>query len=383
MNEEKKEEKSTSKRSKDKTAGTIKLAGNNSALKEQMASSMLSANSTVKKFADEMAASVKLAGNNSALKDQIASSMLGANSTVKKFADEMAASVKLAGNNSALKDQIASSMLGANSTVKKFADEMAASVKFAGYNSALKDQMAGSMLGVNSTIKKLADEMATSVKFAGYKVSYLTPSFITDSLLQQIRYLNDTTISIIDKKQLHIESDGTIATPVKKFNVSEIQNEIDMCLVNSSFLSNEISFEKKIANIIKEASKQHPVISFFITYILISFLVNVFSSNFMESPVNNYQITNNRNIYVKIIQTQPKRNGVCEDSLNIFRFVSADSLFVREGDCTRSRVVGKIYLGQMVEVLYINKNWTLVKWEDVNNNTHKGWVFTRYLKRFK
>jgi hypothetical protein len=70
--------------------------------------------------------------------------------------------------------------------------------------------------------------------------------------------------------------------------------------------------------------------------------------------------------------------------LNSFRFVSAQSLALKSGPRANARVVGQLMFGQLVRVLEKERNFTLVVWSSEDGEVElQGWVFSRYLKRFK
>lgn len=70
--------------------------------------------------------------------------------------------------------------------------------------------------------------------------------------------------------------------------------------------------------------------------------------------------------------------------LRDYRFVTAQSLAVRSEPKDRAQVLGHLRLGQTVHVLGKEQGFTLVAWRSEDGNAElKGWVFSRYLKRFQ
>lgn len=68
--------------------------------------------------------------------------------------------------------------------------------------------------------------------------------------------------------------------------------------------------------------------------------------------------------------------------LNLFRQVDADILHVRKRPNRSGEILGDLRYGQTVQIVKKQKNWTLARWEN-GETSIEGWVFTRYLKRFK
>ena len=89
-------------------------------------------------------------------------------------------------------------------------------------------------------------------------------------------------------------------------------------------------------------------------------------------------------IVVKQIKKEVQSVGVNDAFFRNYRFVSAETLNVRSNNSTKSRLVGKLYFGQMVRILQKKKNWTLIEYygKDEDQIIIKGWTFTRYIKRF-
>lgn len=312
--------------------------------------------------------------------DRIQKPILGLDNTFEKLnLDSMkTASMKAAALSvNAMQNRISESLLGLNSTFEKLnLDSMKAAMLSV---NALQSRIADSLLGLNNTFEKLnSDSMrAVALSISGLKNN------VGNILFDQMVSLQENTLSYLDKLHIHIEPDGTIVTSEDRLNTSEIQKEVDSCLENIGLISKEIEIEKRIASFFSRIGERHPIIRFIILYFMISFFVNIYSSHFTTSPTNNYQFIQNKNVYIKVIQAQPQKMGIQCDNIKKYRFVHADYLLVREGNTTKAKVIGKIYFGQLVEIVYKNKNWTFIRWEDREEDVHEGWVFTRYLKRFR
>ena len=70
--------------------------------------------------------------------------------------------------------------------------------------------------------------------------------------------------------------------------------------------------------------------------------------------------------------------------LREYRFVSADVLQVRGGASIRSTILADIRFGQVVKVIRKGRKWSYVECVDEDTDlTVRGWVFNRYLSRFK
>ncbi len=62
------------------------------------------------------------------------------------------------------------------------------------------------------------------------------------------------------------------------------------------------------------------------------------------------------------------------------RFVTASTLNLREGNSKKTKIIGSLYLGELVELIKKEKNWCYVRRYNAESETYmEGWVFTRYL----
>jgi hypothetical protein len=67
-----------------------------------------------------------------------------------------------------------------------------------------------------------------------------------------------------------------------------------------------------------------------------------------------------------------------------YRYVSIKVLIVRRNPCARSSEVGNLPFGRVVKLLKKEKDFSLVIWTDKDTDTEiQGWVFSRYLGKFK
>lgn len=69
--------------------------------------------------------------------------------------------------------------------------------------------------------------------------------------------------------------------------------------------------------------------------------------------------------------------------LRDYRFISATTLSVREKPNSKSAVVGELRFGQVIGVLSTERDWTEVVYQYGDGDTLTGWVFTRYIAKFR
>lgn len=70
--------------------------------------------------------------------------------------------------------------------------------------------------------------------------------------------------------------------------------------------------------------------------------------------------------------------------LDGYRYVAAQVLAVRLNPKARAPQLGQLRFGHVVEVLDKNQDFALVRWQGGDGHAEiQGWVFARYLKKFK
>jgi hypothetical protein len=86
----------------------------------------------------------------------------------------------------------------------------------------------------------------------------------------------------------------------------------------------------------------------------------------------------------KAIQENAKAAVGSAEILAEYRYVSAKVLIGRQNPKARSPEVGRLYFGRAVKLLKKEKDFALVMWTDQESGTEvQGWVFSRYLAKFK
>jgi len=86
----------------------------------------------------------------------------------------------------------------------------------------------------------------------------------------------------------------------------------------------------------------------------------------------------------KAIQENAKAAVGSAEMLAEYRYVSAKTLIVRQNPKANSPEVGRLAFGRAVKLLKKEKDFALVIWSDKESGAElQGWVFSRYLGRFK
>lgn len=174
-------------------------------------------------------------------------------------------------------------------------------------------------------------------------------------------------ITDIDISQISINADGTA-----NYQDEEIQfdnNDVDDVIYTLKSIENDTSKIKEVLT--NKKSKIIIIIIFIISGICSGFLNKCGESIFDLIPkaFNNY--------------IEEDKNNTKDSFIENFRIVNANELNVREEGSSESRIIGKLYLNQCVEVLEKISHWTKVRYVNKEKDINiVGWVYTRYLSYF-
>lgn len=193
-----------------------------------------------------------------------------------------------------------------------------------------------------------------------------------NDILEQMAEIKDKT----DNLSITVNSDGTFSTLNHTFSLSEIEASINECIKPTS---TPVSFEIAIYNWLKKVKLAHPLVAIFIVYILGQIILNVISGVMLIS----YQEYRDSNKIVKKIKEIPSNYNINNDFYNHHRFVSVKNLNVRNAPSVKGKIIEVLNFGQIVKIVKKNKNWSLVEWTKDDDFCSNGYVFTRYIEKFK
>jgi hypothetical protein len=239
---------------------------------------------------------------------------------------------------------------------------------------------------VAAAIKQLSIDMSPIAK-AFRDIKPLDFKMIDWDGLKSLRTFPDDDIQV--------NPDGSVSVSGVLSDVREVTDAVNECLKESSQLDAVEALQRRsireiiinhLINIAKSLIrlKSGKIVALFIFGIIVDILVQ----NTLCPLVKPY--TDGLNTYIeKTITRAIKKEAstiatLDRNSLKGFRFVTKSRLLVRAGNCKKSRVIGELTLGQVVQVIHKNKNWTKIQYIDpVTDECINGWVLTRYISAFK
>lgn len=198
-----------------------------------------------------------------------------------------------------------------------------------------------------------------------------------------LNYLKSIALDI--SHDLKANDDGYISVASRKIAVQEL-HALSQQIIGDASLGNSASLEDSINNLISEIRVQKdPLIQKILIWLLYPIIVGVILS--IVNPISEHYVSSylkyDKKLQEKKLKNMAKNVVSDVDALRSIRYVAADRLNVRAAPSQRSESMAILKFGYAVIVLERKKDWTLVEWRDIDNNTSiQGWVFSRYLKKF-
>ena len=199
----------------------------------------------------------------------------------------------------------------------------------------------------------------------------------------------------ININDINISDDGTISYSGECINIQDVANDIN------SFLQSDFNWQQRIANLINQYKKSAPVIFFIFFFVLNFFILGPIEEYYSQGMVNkfnnivkylqenkgasqNLSDSDFKSKFINEIKSEMSDGSRIKEMLYGYRFINTNILNVREGHSTKARVIGKLYLGQVVRIIEKNKEWILVEFIDEEKDIYiKGWAFSKYAKKFE
>lgn len=177
---------------------------------------------------------------------------------------------------------------------------------------------------------------------------------------------------------------------LEEFDIDNSLDELTADVVDG------IGFQQQIVEFANKFKIKYPGIFYFILIFVWSPIQSAINDEVLniikgttepivqEVKTNNYNnIEKNIKIEVNnILNINIESKEVKDDIFKNFRYVSTDKLVMRQGNRVKSKAIYILEFGQVVKIIGKNRNWTLVEYEK-DEDVIQGWVFTRYISKFK
>ncbi|OUR86651.1 hypothetical protein A9Q81_28140, partial [Gammaproteobacteria bacterium 42_54_T18] len=194
------------------------------------------------------------------------------------------------------------------------------------------------------------------------------------------------SVALEVQDSLKVDSYGEVSLSSKRIVATELQSLSDQIIHNAS-LNESNSLEESINNLINEIRLQRDpwtqkLLMWFICPLIIIICASVINP-IVDNKIKPYLKGDKRTI-VKELKSTVNSTIDNKNVLSSLRYVSASILNVRSSASSKSEVIGYLYFSSSILIIEKQKNWTLVEWNDPDTDVKvTGWVFSRYLKKFR
>ncbi|WP_162604811.1 SH3 domain-containing protein [Geomonas ferrireducens] len=191
---------------------------------------------------------------------------------------------------------------------------------------------------------------------------------------------------------------GTILSEARPEGISELQPDAayfdngivkpdELNLALADFFASQkssVSLVTTLQNLQAYIKKLKKPLAAVIVLVVIPYIVNVVSTltiPYLEEQWDRITKNQKKN-KVKVAKLAP-HEAFSQEVLNSYRFATS-TLKVRKGPSIADSVVDEIHPGKVVRILQKRKSWTRIIYvSDLNDENITGYVFTRYLGKFK
>jgi len=224
---------------------------------------------------------------------------------------------------------------------------------------------------------------------AGHRASLANVLRPFEGLVDSIEHSRSLKVlaedALATNSALSIEEDGNISLESEEFKPDEIQEAAGDILHEFSLTPHD-SLEDAISNLVDTIESQNDttiqkLLKWFVYPFLVAVLASLISQELQHQIV--MQKGTDKRALSKEIKSNAKSIANDHSILDELRYVSADTLNVRQDASKKSEAIGILHFGQTVIVIDRRKSWTLIEWNDRDNHVQiTGWVFSRYLNKF-
>ncbi|MBM4066768.1 MAG: SH3 domain-containing protein [Planctomycetes bacterium] len=248
------------------------------------------------------------------------------------------------------------------------------------YQDPLKD--------IRESMQTLQLQFQNFIKPIGNSINALQSSLKNTNLKQVLDSISRDNWPLayeVDGSDILVDGNGTISVATESISKEALQDIVNQ-VTESAFEHAGNKLDIAVSKIVYEIqSLKDPFIQKILTWFIFPIIVGIILS--IVKPISDYYLRQSFTIDKRVANKEINRRiqVVAKDKsyLASFRFVTEDTLDVRKKGNRKSKIVGYLYFGQVVEIIEKGRRWTLVKWTDAQGVTIQGWVYTRYLQRFK
>lgn len=199
--------------------------------------------------------------------------------------------------------------------------------------------------------------------------------------------------AIQNNLRLFKEIDWTDIIEPEDLEELDIENTLDGAIVD---INDGISLQQRVMVFVDKLKSKYPLIFMIFMMFVCSPIQSAIDDAVLgaikgttipvieQAKTTDYKVIK-KNIKIEVNNTlniNIESKDVRDELLKVYGYVSTDSLIMRQSNKVKSRAVHTLNFGQVIKVIHKDRNWTLVEYES-NEDVIRGWVFTRYISKFK
>ncbi|HLR79165.1 MAG TPA: SH3 domain-containing protein [Bacillota bacterium] len=202
------------------------------------------------------------------------------------------------------------------------------------------------------------------------------------NVINDIRRIDwDSILNEIEEQDLEVQSEaeGDI-----KAIITEVLSKNDLTNPNKS-LDEKVEVLRDEMKAIKESQSPRNTIMLPIIANIIFTLFITLISPILEPIKEEYSTFVHEKGREVIKEIKQKVQNTFDIALieHSYKIVSTETLSVRITNKKNTKKVGKLYFGQLVQVVERKRNWTKIRFESYDGNKIEGWVYSRYLESIR
>jgi post-segregation antitoxin (ccd killing protein) len=199
--------------------------------------------------------------------------------------------------------------------------------------------------------------------------------------------------AIQNNLRLFKEIDWTEIIEPEDLEEFDIENTLDGVIVD---INDGISLQQRVMVFVDKLKSKYPLIFMIFMMFVCSPIQSAIDDAVLgaikgttipiieQAKTTDYKVIK-KNIKIEVNNTlniNIESKDVRDELLKVYGYVSTDSLIMRQSNKVRSRAVHTLKFGQVIKIIHKDRNWTLVEYES-DEDVIRGWVFTRYISKFK
>jgi cell fate (sporulation/competence/biofilm development) regulator YlbF (YheA/YmcA/DUF963 family) len=183
-----------------------------------------------------------------------------------------------------------------------------------------------------------------------------------------------------------VNADNTVtidSTTLSCFEIQQIANEI----ADRTFNRSSEQIEYVITTLVAEIrALKNPALEKLLSLLVYPIIVALIFS--IINPITDFYIKESLGAEKRETEKKIKKHVLASTkdraALDSYRLVSRGFLDVRANPSATSPALGRLHFGQVVMLIEKRKDWSLVAWSDDETEVAiQGWVFSRYLGKFR